>query len=712
MNVIKGVLKNVKRTDIKNGTFKIPPRATSIGEKAFYFCTNLTSITIPEGITSIGCMAFDNCSSLTNITIPKSVTMIDSDAFRTCSELKDITLPESLTIIGSGSFSQCSSLTNMIIPEGVTYIGHSAFLGCSSLTNITIPKSVTKIDRSAFRGCSSLTNITLPEGLTCIDWNVFSNCSSLTGITIPESVDSICREAFSGCSSLTSIKLPKKIEYLGMDCFDYDNVKINKDSENIILEKQSKPGNFMPITYLSHLIKTKNAIDFIRNADFKTFNSNIPNLKELLESCPEEEQLDFFKFAVALGCFSKEKLLDKNGKETESTVGQKASALLAKLIKSKQLPLGKYHDLFDSLPFDAQANQDFLNFISPQGKKNENLELLMSLENEYPGIFAKVMINFNMAKKYRNNGTSTTVSWEEALIKFYTQVRYEGVTEKTQPIAEVYGSHGASQELFDKAVNLHKKADETDVPEHILGKSIQEESILSKIETLKKSTENELLSSQELIDDLWNKKFTFEWLSKKDPRNGLMGAYVSCCGSISSQFYGRKIAESSITQKDVQNLVVKDSHGEIISKGTIYIDEEHGYGVFNDFELNQAYRKDEKESTSGRYSGDDKEESELKESEKSARENRDLIFSAFQRGIQAFVEEYDAQHPNRPLQQINIGMGYNRLKRNVEEFERATKLLTVPIEYGFQDASKEQYILYKRDEREQEIENTTDYEEK
>ena len=102
----------------------------------------------------------------------------------------------------------------------------------------------------------------------------------------------------------------------------------------------------------------------------------------------------------------------------------------------------------------------------------------------------------------------------------------------------------------------------------------------------------------------------------------------------------------------------------------------------------------------------------MKESEKSARENRDLIFSAFQRGIQAFVEEYDAQHPNRPLQQINIGMGYNRLKRNVEEFERATKLLTVPIEYGFQDASQDQYILYKRDERKQEMENTTDYEEK
>ena len=74
-----------------------------------------------------------------------------------------------------------------------------------------------------------------------------------------------------------------------------------------------------------------------------------------------------------------------------------------------------------------------------------------------------------------------------------------------------------------------------------------------------------------------------------------------------------------------------------------------------------------------------------------------MIFEAFQRGLGAFVEEYDRQNPERPLQQINIGMGYNRLKRQVERFKRATSNLTVPAEYRFQDASIEQYILYQRE---------------
>ena len=46
---------------------------TSIGERAFYGCSSLTSITIPEGVTRIGEYAFGGCSGLTEITC-KAVT--------------------------------------------------------------------------------------------------------------------------------------------------------------------------------------------------------------------------------------------------------------------------------------------------------------------------------------------------------------------------------------------------------------------------------------------------------------------------------------------------------------------------------------------------------------------------------------------------------------------------------------------------------------
>ena len=68
----------------------IPEDVTSIGDKAFRGCRNLTSITIPEGVVSIGDRSFEACSSLSSIVLPNSLTMIDDAAFVTCTELLDV----------------------------------------------------------------------------------------------------------------------------------------------------------------------------------------------------------------------------------------------------------------------------------------------------------------------------------------------------------------------------------------------------------------------------------------------------------------------------------------------------------------------------------------------------------------------------------------------------------------------------------------------
>lgn len=188
-------------------------RVTSIGEHAFYDCSNLASIVIPEGVTSIRDYAFYDCSSLTSIVIPKGITFI-----------------------GKTAFSYCSSLTSIVIPETVTAIESSAFYGCSSLASIVIPARVTSIESSAFAYCSSLTSIVIPEGVTTIGNYTFWGCSSLASITIPENVTTIEWAAFSGCSNLQEIHSQAITPpTCGSDCF----LRVNKSTCTLYVPKGS-----------------------------------------------------------------------------------------------------------------------------------------------------------------------------------------------------------------------------------------------------------------------------------------------------------------------------------------------------------------------------------------------------------------------------------------------------------------------------------------
>ncbi len=213
-------------------------RVTNIGEYAFYYCSNLTAITIPNSVTTIGRYAFDDCSSLTAITIPNSVTKIDYYAFSYCSNLAAVTIPNSVIMIGEHAFGSCRRLTSITIPNSVTTIDDAAFSYCSGIETITVETgnpsyhsvgnclietatktlhtgcknsiiptdgSVITIGDYAFNGCSSLTAITIPTSVTTIgDW-AFTSCSSLTAVTIPNSVITIGYAAFSICSGIETI---------------------------------------------------------------------------------------------------------------------------------------------------------------------------------------------------------------------------------------------------------------------------------------------------------------------------------------------------------------------------------------------------------------------------------------------------------------------------------------------------------------------------
>ncbi len=171
-----------------------------IDNKAFYECSELTSVTIPTSITTIGGNSFYGCSGLTTITIPGSVTRIVAGAFKNCSNLTTVFFQAiectQMGTVSSPAFANCPNLTSLHIDLGVTTIPSNAFYGCTSLNGtLVVPGTVTSIGNSAFYGCSGLSVLDLGNALTEINAKAFYNCSNLDTIvsrsTTPPTVGNV-----------------------------------------------------------------------------------------------------------------------------------------------------------------------------------------------------------------------------------------------------------------------------------------------------------------------------------------------------------------------------------------------------------------------------------------------------------------------------------------------------------------------------------------
>ena len=199
--------------------YTVPDGVRSIGDRAFAYSPNLTSVSIPASVTSIGESAFAGCTSLTGIYVDSNNPKYTSDTYGVLFDKAMTTLiqapggysghysiPKGVTSIGDAAFIYCMNLSSMTIPDTVTTIGESAFFRCENLTSATIPDSVMRIGDYAFSYCYyGLTDVSIGNGVTYIGNETFLSCFNLTNLTIGKNVNTIAPAAFGWCFSLTDI---------------------------------------------------------------------------------------------------------------------------------------------------------------------------------------------------------------------------------------------------------------------------------------------------------------------------------------------------------------------------------------------------------------------------------------------------------------------------------------------------------------------------
>lgn len=204
-NAIIETCSNVLVVGCKNTI--IPNSITRIGDYAFAYCKDLTSITIPNSVKSIGYNAFSGCAGLSAITFDCDIdysTKIESTTIRSINIGKNVKkiYPEclnypsrnSIIVDDKNSTYDSANNCNAIIETS----NKTLVLGCP---NTKIPNHIISIGKYAFSKCSLLTKITIPSSVTSIGYFAFSE-SSLKSIIIPHSVTDIGSCVFAKCTNI------------------------------------------------------------------------------------------------------------------------------------------------------------------------------------------------------------------------------------------------------------------------------------------------------------------------------------------------------------------------------------------------------------------------------------------------------------------------------------------------------------------------------
>lgn len=168
--------KNLKNLILANTLDEIPAYA-------FYGCTSLTELTIPAEIKSVGERAFYKSSALTTLTFAgdenSALESIGANAFYGSESLQAINLPENIVTLGEKAFYNCVN-AQYITLGGVRDIGEYAFYGAAALKELSIPSTVKSIGKFAFKGASLVKSVIIPDTLESMGAHVFYGLKDTT----------------------------------------------------------------------------------------------------------------------------------------------------------------------------------------------------------------------------------------------------------------------------------------------------------------------------------------------------------------------------------------------------------------------------------------------------------------------------------------------------------------------------------------------------
>lgn len=221
-------------------SFKAADNLTSIGEGAFYQCSNLKEVDVTKAVSFIGADAFNGTKwldsqtdfvtlgdgilisykgSQKSVTVPSTVLQIGANAFYADRNITSVTIPQSVFSIGARAFMSCSNLADVSLSSGLVMIDEEAFADCTKLVTIKTPRTLSKIGKGAFVNCNKLSTAFIAGNNLAIDYGAFAFCTSLETVLLSEEVGVVGQDVFNNCVKLSSISIPPQVTVINPGSF-------------------------------------------------------------------------------------------------------------------------------------------------------------------------------------------------------------------------------------------------------------------------------------------------------------------------------------------------------------------------------------------------------------------------------------------------------------------------------------------------------------
>lgn len=217
---------------------RIPKGVTKIGERAFWDCKELRSLTIPEGVEEIGPFAFLCCTQLSWVSFPDSLKAIKCYAFEN-SNVSSITIPANVREIGDNAFGFCRSLWSVRVFANVS-LKELPFFSCPNLKEAKLGWLVTDWENAFEKSCKVTFSDPEPEE-HCALWNDVMQLTNPIWYSEEEPLQWTSQElhrvrsAFIKLGELEGVEYPPLVDELLGVYFQYEieNVNSPEDEEYV-----------------------------------------------------------------------------------------------------------------------------------------------------------------------------------------------------------------------------------------------------------------------------------------------------------------------------------------------------------------------------------------------------------------------------------------------------------------------------------------------